>query len=293
MGNKGLVYVNGRCHPPEKARVSALDRGFLFGFGVFETMRAYGGVIFLLERHLERLEQSAALTGIPLPHTAGEFERILYKVIMKSGVSEAYLRLIVTPGAGQPVPAAGEKIAPTVVIICRPVPAPPEKVYRKGVEAIVAGSKKVPASSLDPRIKSHSYLPNVLARAEAVRAGAHEAFLADSDGFLTEGAMSSVFVVKGGALMTPPLEAGILEGTRRGEILRLAGEAGIKVREKPIRIRRIFSADECFFTTAVVEVMPVVRLDGRPVGPGRPGPLTKKVHKLLRKSIAGYCKNRR
>lgn len=290
MAGKGLVYVNGRCRPPERARVSALDRGFLFGDGIFETMRAYGGVIFLLERHLERLRQSAALTGLPLPHTAEEFERILYRVIGKSGIDEAYLRLIVTPGVGPPAPAEGEKIEPTVVVICRPVPAPPAKSYRKGVGAIISSFTKVPAASLDSRIKSHSYLPNVLARAEAVRAGAHEAFLADADGFLAEGAMSSVFVVKNEVLMTPPLETGILRGTRRGEILRLAREAGMKVKEKPVRIKQVFKADECFITTSIIEVLPVVRLDGRPVGPGRPGPLTRKVHKLLRKSIAGYRK---
>lgn len=290
---KSLVYVNGRITPPERARVSALDRGFLFGDGIFETMRAYGGVVFRLEEHIERLRGSAALTGIALPGGGEGLEGVVGSVLRKSGLMEAYLRLSVTRGVGGPVPHPGEEAAPTVVVICRPLAPPPPSAYRNGVAAVISKSTRIPGVAFDRRVKSHSYQASVLARIEAAERGAYEALLADEAGRLVEGAMSNFFIVKSGVLATPPADRDILHGVTRAEIIRAARVAGIGVSEKKITKKALFSADECFLTTSLVEALPVTRVDGRAVGSGRPGPVTVRLAGLYRKAVREYVKARK
>jgi branched-chain amino acid aminotransferase len=290
-----IVNLDGVLVPKERALVSVFDRGFLYGDSVYEVVRTYGGRPFELGRHLARLARSAGRLGLPLPwdeaRTRAELSRTLEAslggdppdpVAAPWNVGQRALRVVMTRGAGELGLDPALAVDPRALVIATPLRAPPLAAYREGVAVQVVGVRHDAPEAVDTQAKTGAHLANVLAVQEARRAGAHEALLLDRAGFVTEGASSNVFAVRGGALLTPPLEAGILEGVTRGVVLELARGAGVTVREEPLRPEALAGADELFITSSAREVLPATTLDGRPVGSGAVGPLTTCLHSMFR-----------
>ncbi|MFQ5877939.1 MAG: aminotransferase class IV [Acidobacteriota bacterium] len=283
------VHLNGRLVDESEARVSVFDRGLLFGDGIFETMRAVAGQVFRIERHLGRLRQSAARVRLELPWSGGRLERSVRDVLRANGLRDARVRLTVTRGRGLPGNFLEALGPPTLVIAAFPFDGLDEARFRGGVAAAVSSRQAIPARALDPAIKSISRLSSVLARQEAHARGAYEAILVDGRGDLTEGAASNLFLVLGGRLVTPPVPEGGLPGITREAVIELARSAGIGVEERALPAARIRAAAEVFLTNTSWEVLPVTRVDGRPVGDGRPGPVSRELHARYRRLLREEC----
>ena len=267
------VFLDGKVVLPEEARVSVFDRGFLYGDSVYEVLRTFGGRPFALGEHLDRLDRSAGGIRLPLPPLTG-VEAAVRETLSAAGNAESYVRVMVTRGAG-PIgldPALGER--PVLIVIVRELELPEARLYRDGAEVALVSVLRNHPRALDPAIKSGNYLNNILALAEARGRGAYEALLRDADGFITEGSSSNVFVVTGGALWTPPLAAGILDGITRRHVIDLARSRGLVVEERPLRPPDLMAADEAFICSSIRSVLPVTRVDGVTLGAGRPGPVT-------------------
>jgi branched-chain amino acid aminotransferase len=262
------VYINGRLVPEEDAVVSVYDHGFLYGDGVYETMRSYAGEVFMMEEHLARLERSAALTGLVLPMGRGETGAAVHETLEANSLSDAYIRISVTRGPGPPGldPALCKR--PTFVIYTGEITGYPAGFYERGVSMIIPRTRRNLKEALDPMIKSHNFLNNILAKREAIEAGAYEALMLNHRGFLTEGTVCNVFFAKGGVLHTPSVGCGILDGITRAHVIGLAAKAGIKVVEGEFTKEDIYGADEVFITNTTMEVMPVSRIDGKTFGVG-------------------------
>ena len=295
-----VVNLDGTIVPPAQARISIFDRGFLHGDSVYEVIRTYGGRPFELDAHLLRLRHSADRIGLEPKwdsrRTAAEIDRTLEASLGGDvpdpaaapwNVGERYLRVVMTRGAGKIGLDPALAVDPVALVIAQPLAAPPARAYAEGVRAAIVGLRHPSPLAIDPSAKTGSRLPNVLALREARAAGAHEAFILDEDGFVTEGSSSNVFVVRGGGVVTPPLASGILEGVTRGIVLRLARSAGIGAEEGPLRAEDLEAADEIFLTSTGQEVLPVVRVGARQVGAGRPGPVTTRLHQAFRKLASG------
>lgn len=268
------IYVNGRLLPAHEATISALDRGFTLGDGVFETMRACGERVLLLERHLERLRAGAAVLELPLP-PLDELRAAITATLRAAALPEAVARLTISrgPDTGRGLESGGT-VAPTVVVRVTPFAPPEAAMYQRGVAAVVAEIHRNDSSPL-ARIKSCNYGDSVLARRAARRRGTDEALLLNTRGEVACGASANVFAVIGGTLYTPPVESGVLAGITRGAVLELATELGLPARVEPLALETLRGADEAFFTNTVAGVLPLTRLDGQPIGAGAPGPLTQ------------------
>ena len=272
------VHVDGHICLPEDAKISVFDRGFLYGDSVYETIGTVRGRLFALSDHLDRLERSARGLGLRLP-SRREIEQAIHDTVAAAGNPESRVRVMVTRGAGKldlDPASAGE---PRLVVIAGPLGGPSADMYERGVAvAIVSVVRNLPGA-IDPGIKSGNYLNNVMALSEARRRpGVHEAILLAAGGSVAEGASSNVFLVKGGELLTPALSVGILDGITRGKIISLAHAAGIACREADfISPDELRGADEVFLTSAARGVLPVTEVDGRPVGDGKPGNVTRRM----------------
>jgi branched-chain amino acid aminotransferase len=273
------VYLNGELVAAEQAALSALDRGLLHGYGLFETMRSYGGRVFRLAEHYRRLEAGAELLAIPVPLTLAALEEAVDATLARNGLPGAYVRLTVTAGP------AGDGGNASVILFAREVTEYPLELRERGMAAVVSAVRRNETSPL-ARVKSLNCLDNLLAREEARRSGAGEALLLNTRGFVAEGAASNVFLARNGTLLTPGVEAGALPGITRQAVLELAGEEGIEVVETSLALPGLVGAGEAFLTNSVMEVMPLVSVDGRPVGPGRPGPLTERLARRYRDLVA-------
>ncbi len=283
------VSINGRLFDEREALVSAFDRGFLYGDGLFESMRAVNGTVFRLERHLRRLVRSASHIGLELERGETDLAAAVREVLRANGLDNARIRVTVTRGPGRPgdyVHAAGP---PTVVVAALPFAGLPREAHDDGVEVSIARRRQVPPAVLDPAIKSTSRLSSVLARREASERGAFEALLLDERGHLTEGTASNAFVVAGGRLLTPASGDACLPGVTREAVIDLARGAGIDVREERLPVSLLGRAEEIFLTNTSWEVLPVARVDGRPVGSGRPGPMAADLLRLYRDLVAREC----
>jgi branched-chain amino acid aminotransferase len=274
--------VNGEITPAEEARVSVLDNGFTFGDAVYETLRTYGGRPFHLDRHLERLRRSAQRLAIPMPAADGPLARDLDALLARAANPESYIRIIVTRGRGDISYHFDRVKGPTIVLVVKPYAPLPPASYTSGVAVILASVRRNPPHSLDPAIKSCNLLNNILAMQEAQAKGAFEAIMLNEIGEIAETAGANVFMVKDGTLLTPPLEAGILPGVTRHVVLALARGLELPVREEPVAVKDLLAADEVFITSTLKEVLPVATIDGRPVGAGRPGPVTLRLLTALR-----------
>ena len=272
------VYLDGVFALAGEARVAASDAGLLYGRGLFETFRTRRGAVYLLQRHLARLEAGARTLGIELPAALGGLGDIVRELSDRCRLDDARMRLTLTAG-----PAGGR---PALLIQAQPVTNYPERVYEQGASAIIVPVRRNETSPLS-RIKSLSCLDNILAREQARRAGADEALLLNTRGLLAEGSASNVFVLSGGELLTPPVEDGALPGITRGAVLELAEEAGIPARQASLSYDKLRAADEAFLTNALAGVLPLVSVDGVAVSSGVPGEATRRLRALYEAAAKG------
>jgi len=279
------IYLNDRFVPKEEAVVSVFDHGFLYGDGVFETLRAYRGRIFRLTEHLARLERSASALGMALPVARERLADLARESLTRNQLQEAYLRITVSRGPGEIGLDPALCKSPTLVVIAKPFEPYPESFYTDGVSVTIAQTRRNPPEALPPHVKSLNFLNNVLAKMEANTAGSHEALLLNHRGEVTEGTTSNVFVVQGKRLRTPAVECGLLAGITRGIVLQLARETGIPAEETRLTVRDLTDAEECFLTNTTQEVLPVTRVDGRSIGDGRPGQITRRLHASFRAGL--------
>ena len=278
------VFLNGAIVEAVKARVPTIDRGLLLGDGLFETMRAYGSKVFRLKAHLDRLRASAEFFRLRFELSDDETADAIGELIRRNECEDAYVRLTLTRGWETPGLRLGSKGAPTVLIHVRPrTPYPPER-YRRGADLIISTIRQNSASPLT-RHKTLNYLTYLLARQEAVDAGAHGAILLNEVGQVTEESVSNLFLVRSDALWTPPVHSGLLPGITRSAVMEVAVRAGIPIRESPIAAGEIFEFDEAFMTNSLMEVMPIRSVDKRRLGEGLPGPLTQRIQKLFAKLV--------
>jgi len=286
-----IVYLNGSLIPRSQARVSAFDYGFLYGYGLFETMRAYHGTIFLLERHLKRLLNSAAVIGLSPELAEIDLGKACTDTLMANGLQDARLRLTVSRGEADSFPGSGTNIMPTVLVTARSYQALPAQIYNKGFRVGVSSFRRYSQSPLS-RLKSANYLLNVLAKGEAEAAGLDESLLLNERGFITEGSISNVFFVSHSGLVTPPVESGILPGITRKVVMEMAGVLGINATEGEVRLEDLGQFGEAFLTNSVMELMPLVEVRDNvggiiTIGSGKPGKLTKRLMAAYREMVEG------
>lgn len=280
-----LAYLNGHFVPTDEATVSVLDHGYLYGDGVYETMRSYNGKIFLLSRHLSRLRQSAEAIALTLPLPLEKIGEALQEALTVNKLREAYLRIQISRGPGEIGLDPALCPAPTMVILVKPFKDYPPELYEKGVKIAITATRRNHPLSLNPAIKSTNFLNNILAKIESLNAGAYEGIMLNWKGYVAEGTISNIFAVRRQTLYTPSLETGILDGITRDLVIRLAKLNKIEVEEKLLRPRELARADECFITNTTVEIMPVTSIDGTAVGSGAPGAVTKKLLNAYRNEV--------
>ncbi len=285
-----VVNVDGRISEEREAKILVLDHGFLYGEGVYDVVRTYGRTPFLFDRHLRRLRQSAEMIRLDVPFSDADLaERVRQTMFAffahpgNQAVADVFIRLMLTRGVGDITYDPSSCPRPSLVVIVKALPELPAEVYERGVKVIIASIVRNHPQSINPLIKSNNLLNNALAAQEALRHGAFDAVMRNYRGELAECSGTNLFVVKDGVLLTPPLGAGLLSGITRGFLLELCPEVGVPVDQKVLRDEDLFEADESFLTSTTKEVVPVVAVNDRPIGEGRPGPVTKRVLETYRR----------
>jgi branched-chain amino acid aminotransferase len=276
------IYIDGKYYDKANAKISVYDHGLLYGDGVFEGMRSYNGRVFRLAEHLDRLWDSAQAIWLAIPMTKAEMTKAVNDTLAANEIKDGYVRLIVTRGVGTLGLDPNKCGTPGVIIIADHITLYPEELYQKGLEIITVSVPRTPAAALSPRIKSLNYLNNILAKIEGMQAGCIEALMLNHKGEIAECTGDNIFLVRGGRISTPPVDAGILEGITRDAVIGLARDAGIEVAEVALTKYDAYVADECFLTGSAAELIPVVKLDGRTIGDGKPGPMTHKLTALFK-----------
>jgi branched-chain amino acid aminotransferase len=279
------IFLNDRFVPQREAKVSVFDHGFLYGDGVYETLRAYGGRIFMLERHLARLRRSGQGIGLELPISEKDWPPLLQEALRRNELQDAYLRITVSRGEGDIGLDPSLCRSPTVVIVAKPFVPHPPVLFEEGVTLAIVTVRRNLMSSLPPHIKSLNFLNNILAKQEASRTGAFDGLMLNAEGQITECTTSNVFFVHGDRLCTPALACGILDGITREAVLLLAREHGLWTEEGMYLPDALHAADECFLTNTSMEIMPVRAIDTHPIGSGHPGPTTRKLRELFQSSL--------
>lgn len=284
MGLK--IYVDGKFHQKEDAKVSVFDHGLLYGDGVFEGIRTYDGLIFKCKEHIDRLYQSAHAIMLDIPMSKDEMVAAIKKTLRENGLKDAYIRLLVTRGIGDLGLDPRKCGRPTVVIITDKIKLYPQELYEKGLEIVTISTQRNIHQAVNPQIKSLNYLNNILAKVEAINAGVEEAVMLNSEGYVAECTGDNIFIVKDCALLTPPVHSGVLRGITRGAVIDIAHLKEIPVHEEVLTRYDLFNADEMFLTGTAAEIIPVVKMDRRKIGDGKPGKMTLKLigefHKLTR-----------
>jgi branched-chain amino acid aminotransferase len=271
------VYISGKLFDKADARISVFDHGLLYGDGVFEGIRAYSGRVFRLKQHVDRLYESAQSIHLQIPMGREEFARAIVETLEFNKLSDAYIRAVVTRGAGSLGLDPRKTTDPQVIIITDHISLYPEELYEHGLKIITAATMRNHPNAVNPRIKSLNYLNNILAKIEGTQAGCLEALMLNHKGEVAECTGDNVFLVRGGALHTPAANAGILEGITRGAVIEISRAAGYEVIERPMDRHDVYNAQECFLTGTAAELIPVVECDGRTIGTGRPGPITREL----------------
>jgi branched-chain amino acid aminotransferase len=284
-----FVLVNGRRVPESAAVIPVFDRGFLFGDAVFESMRAHAGTVFRLGQHLERLARSAALLGFEQVPDAASLAADVRDVLEANGLEDARVRLTLSRGMGRPGDYVGVEGSPTRVVSASRFSGLDPALYASGVRAAIAARRAVPPECLDPAVKTTSRIVSVLARREAQVRGAYEALFLDAAGHLTEGTASNLFLVASGTLRTPSSASGALPGVTRAAVLEAAAAAGLPIAEDAVPVSALETADELFLTNTSWEVLPVVEVDGRPIGAGVPGPVARDLLARYRALVRREC----
>ncbi|MDO9464221.1 MAG: branched-chain-amino-acid transaminase [bacterium] len=268
------VYIDGKFFPTSKANISVYDHGFLYGDGVFEGIRIYNGNIFMLDEHINRLYDSAKAIKLKVPLSKAELRNAVRQAHKVNGLKDGYVRLIVTRGIGDLGIDPRTCLKSSIVIIVNKIALYPRELYRKGMEIITASTQRTPVSALNPQIKSMNYLNNILAKIEAVNAGANEALMLNSSGNVVECSGDNIFIYRNDTLITPPTSIGALDGITRGIVIKLAEQESLKVKELIFSRYEVYTSDECFLSGTAAEIIPVIKLDGREIGNGKPGKIT-------------------
>jgi branched-chain amino acid aminotransferase len=272
------IYISGKLYDKEDAKISVYDHGLLYGDGVFEGMRSYGGKVFRLAQHLDRLWDSAKAIWLEIPMTKDELAKAVNDTLATNGIKDGYIRLIVTRGAGALGLDPNKCSNPQVIVITDHIQLYPKEMYENGLSIVTASTIRNHSAALSPRIKSLNYLNNIMAKIEGLQAGCVEALMLNAKGEVAECTGDNIFIIKQGELLTPPIDAGILEGITRDAVLELAAELKIPTQQIPLVRHDVFVADECFLTGSAAEIIPVVKVDNRVIGSGKPGPLTKRLN---------------
>ena len=277
------IYIDGKYYDEHKAKVSVFDHGLLYGDGVFEGIRAYNGRVFKLAEHIERLYCSAKSILLKIPMPPADMVRAVVQTCRKSKLRDGYIRLLVTRGVGSLGLNPHKCPRATVVIIADKIQLYPPEYYERGLDIITVPTTRNLHSALNPAIKSLNYLNNILAKIEALNGGCEEAIMLNAEGFVAECTGDNIFIVKGDRLLTPPLSAGALYGITRSVVMDLGRGQGLEVGEPNLTRHDMFNADECFLTGTGAEIIPVVKIDGRVIGAGKPGAVTRKLEGEYRK----------
>ncbi|HEY1598930.1 MAG TPA: branched-chain-amino-acid transaminase [Pirellulales bacterium] len=280
------IFINGRLYDKEDAKISVYDHGLLYGDGVFEGLRSYGGKVFRLAEHIDRLYDSAKAIWLEIPMAKRALIEAVQQTLSVNNLTDAYIRLVVTRGAGSLGLDPNRTSDPQIIIIADKIQLYPPELYEKGLEIVTASTQRNHPAALNARIKSLNYLNNILAKIEGLQAGCIEALMLNHKGEVAECTGDNIFLVQSGVISTPPTDAGILEGVTRQAVIELAEQAGIVVRQIPLTRHDVYVADECFLTGTAAEVIPVVKVDQRSIGSGEPGPVTRRLkerfHELTR-----------
>lgn len=280
------IYINGTFFPKAEAKISVYDHGLLYGDGVFEGMRAYSGNVFRLQEHLVRLYESARAIMLTIPISVEEMGAAVKQTLEHNKLTDAYIRLVVTRGSGSLGLDPAKTSNPQVIIIADHIELYPKELYEKGLEIITAATMRNHPAALSAQVKSLNYLNNIMAKIEGKLAGCSEALMLNHKGEVAECTGDNIFIIRRGELLTPPADACILEGITRNAIIDLARELGIPVHQTVLTRHDIYVADECFLTGSAAEVIPVIKLDSRPIGSGSVGEITRRLsaafHQLVR-----------
>ena len=279
------AYVNGRITGDREAVVSVFDHGFLYGEGVYETLRTYNQRLFLFDRHARRLRRSAQMIALDLPFTDSDLLDAINQTMARAGLAEeAYVRVVVTRGVGELTYDPKATPAHSLVIIVKPQVDPPAEAYRDGVAVAIVDIVRNHPGSVNPKIKSNNLMNNALAMQEALRRSAFEGVMRNYRGELTECTTANLFIVKDGGVLTPPVDAGLLPGITREFVFEIGDANGISVREAALRDDDLYGADEAFLTSTTREAVPIVTVDSRTIGSGSPGPVTLKLLEAFRRA---------
>ncbi len=282
------IYLNDSLVAKADAKISIFDHGFLYGDGVYETMRVYDGVVFMFDEHLKRLFRSASMIKLDIPKNIDEIKMAVFETLQANTLKNAYLRLTVSRGVGPIGLDPGLCNQPTFVIIAEEMKEYPSSFYEKGIKVTIASTRRNLREALNPQIKSLNFLNNILAKIEAKERSAYEAIMLNHQGFIAEGTISNVFFFRGGILFTPSVECGILDGITRGVVLDLAVREGLMVREGKFYIEDMETAEEVFITNTTLEVMPVSMVDTREY---RIGEVSRLLRRAYRKEVMAYVRN--
>jgi len=280
------IYISGKYYDKENAKVSVYDHGLLYGDGVFEGRRSYSGKVFRMEQHLDRLWDSAKAIWLTIPMTKQAMADAVNDTLKLNGITDGYIRLVVTRGAGSLGLDPTKTSDPQVIIITDHIQLYPKEMYENGLAIITASTIRNHSAALSPRIKSLNYLNNIMAKIEGLQAGCVEALMLNAKGEVAECTGDNIFLIKRGKLLTPSNDAGILEGITREAVIEIAQKAGIEVLQIPLTKHDVYIADEVFLTGSAAEIIPVIKVDSRIIGEGKPGPITKdltnRFHQLIR-----------
>ncbi len=272
---KMKIWMNGRLVDIAHAKISVSDRGFLYGDGVFETMRSYAGVVFRIDAHLDRLSGSLKVARIKPPYSRKYLKKMIYKSLAANGLKSAYIRITITRGEGRFALDLKDVFRPNTVIVAKEFGEYPDRMYKRGIRAMCVNSTRQNEYSQVAGIKSINYLNHIIARLDAKGRGFDEAILLNTRGDIAEGAASNIFLVKDSALATPSIDSGILPGITRDVVIEIARKLKIPLKEKTVTYRELINADEVFLTNSLVEVLPVVNIDRRAIGNPSPGDITR------------------
>jgi branched-chain amino acid aminotransferase len=275
------IWMNGELFDEAQAKVSVFDHGLLYGDGVFEGIRVYGGRVFELAAHLKRLYESAKVIRLEMKITKEALAKAVEETVKANGISEGYIRLLVTRGIGTLGLNPFTCEEPQVIIIAATIQLYPKELYETGMKVISASTIRNHPMSMPPQVKSMNYLNNIMAKIEAIDRNVPEAIMYNSEGFVAEASGDNVFIVKNGTVMTPPVQAGALEGITRDVVMRLASKKGIPVAERNLTRFDLYVADEMFLTGTAAEVIGIIDIDGRKIGNGQPGPVTLQLQKTF------------
>jgi len=276
------VYLNGEFVPEEEARISVFDHGVLYGDGVFEGIRVYNRRLFMLDEHLDRLYKGAKVIRLDIPLTREEMAKRVCETARVNDITNGYVRLVVTRGKGDLGLSPMKCSNPSVAIIAATIKIYPDEVYQKGLKLVTVSTRRNNPDSLSPQIKSLNYLNHIMAHLEVIHAGADEGLMLNDQGYVTECVVDNIFLVEKGVVITPPTNAGALNGITRQVVFRLCPEAGIEIKEQELSLVECYVADECFLTGTAAEIAPITYIDERPIGDAKPGPLTRGLMETFR-----------